>query len=94
MSSHNVRWFPGAAPKRYTKRKKVCCTNLTGMTYFRLYQQQHTSVTIAEGILLLQVVSKPHHTLVTLLLCNAVALEVGHVFNASFAGCSSGIDAM
>ena len=24
----------------------------------------------------LQVVSKPHHTLVTLLLCNAVALEV------------------
>lgn len=26
---------------------------------------------------MLQVVSKPHHTLVTLLLCNAVALEVG-----------------
>ena len=25
-----------------------------------------------------QVVSKPHHTLVTLLLCNAVALEVRH----------------
>lgn len=66
----------GAHSQRHTHGKKVCSTHLTGMNAWSSCDTNDTCAGWLHNIAALQVVSKPHHTLVTLLLCNAVALEV------------------
>lgn len=68
-----VTCIAGFDSQRHSNGEKVCSTHLTGM---RTCTTRQTLCCGLERVTISQVVSKPHHTLVTLLLCNAVALEV------------------